>query len=323
MRAVVAPQPGGPEALELVDLPIPEIGDGDVLIEVVAAGLNRADILQRQGFYPPPTGITDVLGLECSGRIVAVGRDVDGFAIGDEVCALLAGGGYAEFVAAPAGQVVHIPAGVGLTTAAGVMETACTVWSNLVMVAGLRAGQRVLVHGGSSGIGTIAIQVAKALGAQVFTTVGSPEKAEAVMALGADVVTNYRTDDFAASLRHAGLLADVVLDIIGAKYLSSNIAVLAPEGRIVVIGLQGGLTGELNLGALLAKRGTITATSLRARPAEDKARIVRATAEGLFPHIESGVVKPIIDQTFVVDDVRAAHERLESSAHIGKILLSM
>lgn len=323
MRAVIAPEPGGLDALQITDIPVPEPGPGEVLIGIRAAGLNRADILQRQGFYPPPPGITATLGLECSGTIAAIGPDVDGFAVGDAVCALLAGGGYADFVAVPAGQVASIPEGLDLVSAAGLMEAACTVWSNLVTVAGLQAGQTLLVHGGSSGIGTTAIQVAKLLGARVVTTVGTPQKAAAVSQLGADVVINYREQDFAGAMADAGLAADVILDIMGAKYLASNLSVLAPNGHLVVIGLQGGVTAELNLGALLAKRASVTATSLRARPVEEKAAIVSATVAGLFGQVSAGTVRPVIDRTFALDEVAAAHERLESSAHIGKILLKL
>jgi putative PIG3 family NAD(P)H quinone oxidoreductase len=323
MRAVVAPEPGGPEALQVVDLPVPEPGPGEVLIGIRAAGVNRADILQRQGFYPPPPGVTDVLGLECSGTIAAIGPDVHAFAVGDEVCALLAGGGYADFVVAPAGQVAPLPVGLDLIAGAGLMETACTVWSNLVMVAGLKAGETLLVHGGSSGIGTTAIQVAKLLGARVVTTVGTSEKAAAVAELGADFIINYRDEDFADAMKGAHVAADVILDIIGAKYLASNISALAPEGRIVIIGLQGGIQAELNLAALLAKRGSITATSIRARPIPDKEAIVRATAAGLFGFVTDGTLRPIIDRTFPLEDVAAAHKHLESSSHIGKIVLEL
>jgi putative PIG3 family NAD(P)H quinone oxidoreductase len=323
VRAVVAPEPGGSDSLTIVEVAVPEPGPGEVLIGIQAAGVNRADILQRQGFYPPPPGISETLGLECAGTIAAIGPEVDAFSVGDSVCALLAGGGYADFVSVPAGQVVPIPDGLDMAAAAGLMEAACTVWSNLVMVAGLTAGHTLLVHGGSSGIGTTAIQVAKLLGARVVTTVGTAEKADAVSRLGADVTINYREEDFAAAMKDSGLAADVVLDIIGAKYLASNIAVLAPNGRVVVIGLQGGVQAELNLGALLAKRASVTATSLRARPADEKATIVAATAEGLFGHISAGRLRPVIDAVYPLAEVASAHDRLESSAHIGKIVLEL
>jgi putative PIG3 family NAD(P)H quinone oxidoreductase len=323
MRAVIAPNPGGLDALQVADLPIPEPAEGEVLIGIEAAGLNRADLLQRQGFYPPPPGITDVLGLECAGTISAIGPGVDHFSVGDPVCALLAGGGYADFVAVPAGQVAAIPAGLSTVEAAGFMETTCTVWSNLVMVAGLVAGETLLVHGGTSGIGTTAIQVAKALGAQVITTVGSDEKAAAAERLGADMVINYRSQDFPAAMAEAGRSADVILDIIGAKYLASNVNALATNGRLVIIGLQGGISAELNLAALLGKRASITATSLRARPADEKTEIVRNTIENVTRMIDSGAVRPIIHATFDIADVAEAQRTLESSEHIGKLILTL
>ena len=323
MRAVIAPEPGGLDALQVADMPIPEPGEGEVLIGIEAAGLNRADILQRQGFYPPPPGITEVLGLECAGTIAAIGPGVDHFSVGDRVCALLAGGGYADFVAVPAGQVAAIPAGLSTVEAAGFMETTCTVWSNLVMVAGLGQGETILAHGGTSGIGTTAIQIAKALGAHVVTTVGSDAKAEAAHELGADVVINYRTQDFAQVMAEAGLSADVILDIIGAKYLAANLNALATNGHLVIIGLQGGISAELNLAALLGKRASVTATSLRARPVEEKATIVRETIHHVTPMVDTGAVRPIIHATFDLADVADAHRMLESSEHIGKVVLTL
>ena len=323
MRAVIAPEPGGLDALQIADLPIPEPADGEVLIGIEAAGLNRADILQRQGFYPPPPGITDVLGLECAGTIAAIGPGVDRFSVGDPVCALLAGGGYADFVAVPAGQVVAIPSGLSTVQAAGLMETACTVWSNLVMVARLAAGETLLIHGGTSGIGTTAIQVAKQLDVKVVATVGSDAKAAAAKDLGADVVINYRTQDFPEAMADAGLSADVILDIIGAKYLAPNVSALATDGRLVVIGLQGGISAELNLAALLGKRASITATSLRARPVHEKSDIVRETIRNVTPMLSSGAVSPIIHATFDIEDVADAHRMLESSEHIGKLVLTL
>ena len=317
----MAPEPGGLDALKLVEVPTPEPATGEVLVRVEAAGVNRADLLQRQGFYPPPPGTTDILGLECAGTVAALGPDVTGFAVGDPVCALLSGGGYAEYVAVPAGQLAPIPAGLDGVQAAAIMETACTVWSNLVMVGRLTAGETLLVHGGSSGIGTMAIQVAKALGARVVTTVGSPEKAAAASELGADVVINHRKQDFAEVMAGAGIQADLILDIMGAKYLAQNVAVLATNGRLVIIGLQGGLQAELNLGQLLAKRASVTATSLRARPATEKAEIVSATRTHVFPLIESGAVRPIVHATFDLADSAGAHRVLEESSHIGKVVL--
>ncbi len=322
MRAVIAPEPGGLDALQIADLPVPEPGTGEVLIGIETAGLNRADLLQRQGFYPPPPGVTEVLGLECAGTIAAIGPGVDHLSVGDPVCALLAGGGYADFVAVPAGQVAPIPAGLSIVEAGGFMETTCTVWSNLVMVAGLRAGETLLVHGGTSGIGTTAIQIAKALDVRVVTTVGSDAKADAARTLGADVVINYRTDDFAKAMAEADLAADVILDIIGAKYLASNVAALATGGRLVVIGLHGGVAAELNLAALLGKRASVTATSLRARPVGEKAAIVRETIAGVTSMLESGALRPVVHATFDVADVAEAQRVLESSEHIGKLVLT-
>lgn len=321
MRAVVVNEPGGVDALEVVDVPDPEPEQGEVLIRVRAAGVNRADLLQRQGFYPPPPGASDVLGLECSGEVAAVGPDVDGFTIGDHVCALLAGGGYAEGVAVPAGQVAPVPAGIDLVDAAGLMETACTVWSNVVMVGRLQSGETLLVHGGGSGIGTTAIQVATALGARVLTTVGSEEKAAACRELGADVVVNYREQDFAEALDDDP--ADVVLDIIGAKYLAKNLAVLATGGRLVVIGMQGGTKAELDLSTLVRKRASVTATSLRARPAAEKAEIVAQTVEHVWPMVAAGQVRPVVHTTFPLADVAQAHQVLEESSHVGKVLLTV
>ena len=306
-----------------MDLPTPEPTGGEVLIKVEAAGLNRADLLQRQGFYPAPPGITDVLGLECAGTVAALGPDATGFSAGDPVCALLAGGGYAEYVAVPAGQVAPIPAGLDAVQAAAIMETTCTVWSNLVMVGRLTAGETLLVHGGASGIGTTAIQVAKALGARVVTTVGSAEKAAAVRELGADVVINYREPDFAEAMKAAELSADVILDIMGAKYLAQNVTALGTGGRLVIIGLQGGVSADLNLGLLLVKRASVTATSLRARPTAEKTEIVAAVRDNVFPLIESGAVRPIVHATYELDDVASAQRVLEESSHIGKVVLKM
>jgi putative PIG3 family NAD(P)H quinone oxidoreductase len=320
MRAVVVNDPGGVDALEVVERPDPEPGPGEVLIRVRAAGVNRPDLLQRQGLYQPPPGASDILGLECSGEVAALGADVTGFTVGDQVCALLGGGGYAELVAVPAGQVAPVPEGVDLVDAGGLMETTCTVWSNVVMIGGLKSGQRLLVHGGASGIGTSAIQVATALGARVATTVGSAEKADVCRELGADIVVNYREQDFAEELRDDP--ADVVLDIIGAKYLASNIAVLAQGGRLVIIGLQGGTKAELDIAALMRGWGSVTGTLLRPRPPEEKAEIVAQTVEHVWPMIASGRVRPIVHATFSLTDVAQAHQVLEDSSHVGKVLLT-
>jgi putative PIG3 family NAD(P)H quinone oxidoreductase len=322
MRAVIAPKPGGVEALEVVDLPQPEPAPGEVLIRVTAAGLNRSDLLQRQGFYPPPPGVTGVLGLECAGDIVAVGEGVTDLPPGTHVCALLAGGGYAEYVAVPAGQVATVPLGVSLVDAGGLMEVAATVWSNVFMMGKLQSGETLLVHGGGSGIGTMAIQLGKAFGARVVVTVGSPEKAEFCRELGADLAIDYKQQDFAAELKGAGVTADVILDIIGAKYLDANVSVLSTAGRLVVIGMQGGVKAELNLGALMSKRAAVMATTLRARPSTEKAAIVSAMVAQVWPLIYDGTVRPIIHATYPLEDVRQAHQVLEESSHIGKVLLT-
>lgn len=320
MRAVIVSEPGGAENLRLAEVPDPVPGPGEVLVAVTAAGVNRADLLQRMGFYPPPPGITDVLGLECSGFVESVGEGVSVPQVGDQVCVLLSGGGYAERVVVPAGQTAPVPPGLSLTEAAAVPETFATVWSNVVMTAGLERGQTLLVHGGTSGIGTTAIQLGKALGATVITTVGSAAKASAARDLGADVVVNYREDDFVAACReHGG--ADVILDIVGAKYLTRNVDSLARGGRLVVIGMQGGVKGELNLSTLLSKQGSVTATSLRFRPAEEKAAIMAALVEHVWPLIASGAVRPIVHEVLPMEQVADAHRIIEDSSHVGKVVL--
>ncbi len=325
MHAIAFDEPGGPEVMrwQEVDDPFPTIGE--VLIEVAASAVNRADVLQRQGFYPPPTGASPFLGLECAGTIVELGAGVEGVGVGDQVCAVLAGGGYAERVAVPVGQVMPLPFGLDLLTSASLPEVACTAWSNLINVANLGSSDTVLIHGGSGGVGTHAIQLAKALGATVATTVGSPEKARFCRELGADVVCNYRDEDFVAKVRYAtaGRGADIVLDNMGAKYLSRNIQVLAPGGRLVVIGMQGGTTAEVDLGALLRKRASIHATSLRSRPLDEKSDICQALMDCVWPLIESETVRPIIDTIMPIAEVAEAHRRMEDGAHIGKIVLTV
>ncbi|MFF7076177.1 NAD(P)H-quinone oxidoreductase [Streptomyces lavendulae] len=324
MHAITIEQPGGPEALVWAEVPDPVAGEGEVLVEVAASAVNRADILQRQGFYDPPPGASRHPGLECSGRIVALGPGVSGWSVGDEVCALLAGGGYAERVAVPVGQLLPVPAGVDLVAAAALPEVVCTVWSNVFMVAGLRPGETLLVHGGSSGIGTMAIQLGKAVGARVAVTAGGKEKLARCAELGADVLVDYREQDFVEELRAAtgGAGADVILDIMGAKYLARNLDALAVNGRLAIIGLQGGVKAEVNLGALLAKRAAITATSLRTRPLEEKAAIVAAVREHVWPLIASGRVRPVVHATYPMSRASEAHRVLESSAHVGKLLLT-
>ncbi|MEU6550588.1 NAD(P)H-quinone oxidoreductase [Streptomyces sp. NPDC046915] len=323
MYAITIPEPGGPEALVWDEVPDPVPGEGEVLVEVVAGAVNRADILQRQGFYDPPPGAPAYPGLECSGRIAALGSGVAGWSVGDEVCALLSGGGYAEKVAVPAGQLLPVPEGVGLKQAAGLPEVVCTVWSNVFMVAHLRPGETLLVHGGSSGIGTMAIQLAKAVGAKVAVTAGTKEKLDFCAELGADILINYREQDFVAEVKEAtgGAGADVILDNMGAKYLDRNVQALAVNGRLAVIGLQGGAKGELNLGALLTKRAAISATSLRARPLGEKAAIVAAVHEHVWPLLAGGRLRPIIDRELPMPEAAEAHRVVEASGHIGKVLL--
>ena len=324
MRAVVAQGTGGPEVLSVTEVPDPVAGPGEVLLRVVAAGLNRADLLQRRGFYPPPPGASDIIGMECSGRVLALGEGVSGLEVGQEVCALLAGGGYAEKVAVPAGQVMPVPAGVDLVTAAALPEVAATVWSNVFMVAGLRPDETLLVHGGAGGIGTFAIQLAHALGARVATTGGTAEKLDFCRSLGADITIDYREQDFVEVVRAAtgGHGADVVLDNMGAKYLARNVDVLALEGRLVVIGMQGGSKAELDINALLRKRGAVIATSLRSRPVEGKSAICAGVVEHVWPLVADGSVRPVVHTTMPLDQAVAAHELMESGAHTGKILLT-
>jgi putative PIG3 family NAD(P)H quinone oxidoreductase len=325
MRAVVISEPGGPEVLEVREVADPEPKANEVLIDVAAAAINRADLLQRQGNYPPPAGAPPYLGMECSGTIAELGAGVVGWNVGDEVCALLAGGGYAERVAAPVGQLLPIPSGVSLVDAAALPEVTCTVWS---MVFGphagrLQPGERLLVHGGTSGIGTMAIQVAHAHGAIVLCTAGTPRKVAFCRELGADVAINYNEEVFdqRVASETGGQGVDVVLDNMGAAYLGRNLASLALGGRLIVLGLQGGVHGEINLGVLLAKRATVHAAGLRGRPLAEKAAIVAETQANVWPMIESGSVRPVIDRVLTLDDAAEAHRLVESSEHIGKVLL--
>ena len=326
MKAVYIAEPGGPEGLEVRDVSDPVPGTGEVLIDVVAAGINRADVQQRRGFYPPPPGVSEVPGLEVSGRIAAFGPDVvRPFSVGDRVVALLAGGGYAEKVAVPAEQVLRVPEGVDLVTAASLPETAATVYSNLVMTAQLQAGELLLIHGATGGIGTMAVQMAKAFGARVAATAGSEEKVSTARAfLGVDVAINYNEQDFVDVVRNAtgGRGADVILDVVGAKYLERNVEALAPYGRLIVIGLQGGAKAELNIGTLLTKRAAIIATSLRPRPVEEKGIIMAAVRDHVWPLIADGRIKPLVDRTFRLADVQRAHEYFDSGEHVGKVLLT-
>jgi putative PIG3 family NAD(P)H quinone oxidoreductase len=327
MYAVTITEPGGPDVLRWAEVPDPQPGPGEVLIDVHATAVNRADILQRQGLYPAPKGRPPYPGLECSGRIAAFGPNAEsagtqGWNVGDQVCALLSGGGYAQQVAIEAAQLLPRPTNVSLTEAAGLPEVACTVWSNVADLARLKAGETLLVHGGGSGIGTFAIQFAKAIGANVVTT-ARKAKHDALTALGADATIDYSDEDFVEGTMSAtgGAGADVILDIMGAAYLARNVAALATGGRIVVIGMQGGRKAELDLGALLAKRGTISATSLRARTPEEKAVIVRAVREEVWPLVESGAIRVVVDRVLPMTEAAEAHRLVESNAHLGKVLL--
>ncbi len=323
MRAITIVSPGGPDSLRLAEVPDPVPAAGEVVIAVAAAGLNRADLLQRQGFYPPPPGAPPYPGLECSGRIIALGDGVTGWRVGDEVCALLSGGGYAEQVAVPAVQVLPVPEGTTVTQAAALPEVACTVHSNVVHLAGLAAGETLLVHGGASGIGTFAIQLGRALGAKVACTAGSRPKLDRCRELGADLAISYRDEDFVAAIERftGGRGADVILDIMGASYLQRNVAALAIGGRLAVIGLQGGTKAELDMNALLRKRATIRATTLRARPTHEKGAIVAAVREMVWPLIAAGQIRPVIHATLPLAEAAEAHKIMEADTHVGKILL--
>ncbi|ADB29341.1 NAD(P)H quinone oxidoreductase, PIG3 family [Kribbella flavida DSM 17836] len=325
MRAVVCEGAGGVEVLTVGEIEDPKVAVDEVVIDVVAAGVNRADLLQRQGHYPPPPGAPGTIGLEVSGRISAIGSEVEGWSVGDECCALLAGGGYAEKVVVPAPQVMPVPAGIDLVSAAALPEVVATVWSNVFMTAHLKHGETLLVHGGASGIGTMAIQLAVAHGARVLCTVGSADKMEFCTRLGADVAINYKEAEWASVVKEATgqAGADVILDIMGAKYLPDNVKSLAFDGRIVVIGLQGGVKGELDLGRLMARRGSITATGLRARSVEDKGRILAEVVGHVWPLVEAKKVRPIVHGIFPLEQVAQAHEALEQSAQTGKVLLTL
>lgn len=322
MRAAVATDAGGPDVLSVSEVEDPRPQAGEVLIDVVATAVNRADTLQRMGFYPPPPGASDIIGLECSGRIAELGEGVEGWKVGDEVCALLAGGGYAERVAVPVGQVMPVPGGVSLVEAACLPEVATTVWSNVFMTAHLARGERFLVHGGAGGIGTMAIQLAAARGAEVFTTAGSPDKLELCRSLGAAHAIDYREDDFVDVMKEAGG-ADVILDNMGAKYLGRNVTALATGGRLVIIGMQGGTKGELDINALLRKRASVTATSLRARPLAEKTAICCGVVENVWPLVAAGEIRPIVETTMPLEDVARAHQMMDDGGRAGKIVLTL
>lgn len=325
MQAIEIREPGAPEVLQITTRPRPVPGPGEVLIQVAAAGVNRPDCLQRKGLYPPPAGASDLPGLEVSGTVEACGEGVMEWHVGDRICALVSGGGYAEFCVAPAGQCLPIPAGLGPVEAAGLPETWFTVWTNLMERGALAPGETVLVHGGASGIGSTAIQIAKVHGARVLTTVGSADKAAAVAALGADLVVNYREQNFREAIVDAQGKAgvDVILDIVGGPYLEDNLKLMNPDGRLIVIGVLGGTTGSLDLGRLLFKRLTVTGSTLRARSVEQKTAIRDALLAKAWPDLAAGRTRPVIDRTMPLAEAAEAHRLMEANAVIGKIVLTL
>ena len=321
MRAIAVTEPGGPEVMVVGEQPVPQLNGGELLVKVAAAGVNRADCMQRRGDYPPPPGASDILGLEVSGTVAALGEGVSGWQVGDPVCALLAGGGYAEYCAVPAPQCLPVPAGVDLVDAAALPEVALTVWTNVFERGGLKPGETLLVHGGSSGIGTMAIQLASALGATVFVTAGSTEKCDACEALGAARAFNYREVDFVEAVRSVTGGVDVVLDMVGGPYLDSNLGLLNLDGRLVIIALMGGARAEINLATLMRRRLIVTGTTLRARTIEEKGAVVDAVRARVWPLVESGRVRPVIHRRLRWSEAADAHRVMEASTHIGKLLL--
>jgi NADPH2:quinone reductase len=325
MTAIGISKPGGPEVLVPEERPIPQPGPGEILMKVAAAGVNRPDVMQRQGLYPPPKGAPDIPGLETAGKVVALGDNVTRWKQGDKVMALVIGGGYAEYCLAHEGHALPVPPGFSMVEAAAVPETFFTVWNNVFERGALKSGETLLVHGGTSGIGTTAIQLAKAFGAKVITTAGSAEKCEAARKLGADVAINYKTEDFVAMTKEAtgGKGADVILDMIGGDYIERNYEAAAVEGRIVQIAFQGSPKATVNFTRIMLKRLHHTGSTLRSRSVEDKAAIAKAVEAKALPLLAAGRVKPVIDSTFALREAAAAHARMESSAHIGKIVLTV
>lgn len=325
MRAVTVSRPGGPEVLVVSDLPEPVPGPREVVVDVAAAGVNRADVSQRQGNYPPPAGAPDWPGLEVSGTVVAVGEHVTSAAVGDYVVALLSGGGYADRVAVDEGLVLPLPAGVDLVLAAGLPEAVATVWSNVFLAAGLQPGESLLVHGGTSGVGSIAIQLAVARGATVYATAGGAQKVALCEELGSTRGIDYRTEDFVEVVQEAtgGRGVDVVLDLVGGDYLARDLAALAVGGRVMLIATQGGREATIDAGVLMAKRARLWGTTLRARPLEERREILASVREHVWPHVVAGEVRVILDSVYALDNAGAAHRRMESGGHSGKILLAV
>jgi len=325
MKAIEIATPGGPEVLRQVERPIPAPAAGEVLIKVAAAGVNRPDVEQRKGTYPPPPGASDIPGLEIAGTVAALGPNAKGLAIGDKVCALVSGGGYAEYCTAPVEQCLPVPKGLDMASAATLPETFFTVWQNVFDRAKLQAGETILIHGGSSGIGVTAIQMAKAMGARVLVTAGSADKGAACVKLGADKAINYNNEDFVEVVKSEtkGKGVEVILDMVGGKYFERNIAALAIEGRLSLIALLGGREAKIDLGLVLRKRLTIGGSVLRARTVAEKGAIARSLRQHIWPLIENGKIKPVVDSRFPLADAAKAHARMESSAHIGKIVLAV
>lgn len=325
MTAIGLPTPGGPEALVPEQRPVPVPGAGEILVKVAAAGVNRPDVMQRKGLYPPPPGAPDIPGLEISGEVVALGAGVTRWQLGDKVCALVSGGGYAQYCLADEGSALPVPAGLSMVEAAALPETFFTVWTNVFDLAGLKAGERFLVHGGTSGIGTTAIQLAKAFGATVFTTAGSPEKCEVCRQLGADVAIDYKTEDFVAVVKEktGGKGVNVILDMVGGSYIARNYEAAAPQARLVQIAFMEGSKVQIDFMRLMLKRLSHMGSTLRSRPKAEKAAIAASLVEKVWPLIEAGTVKPVLDQTFPLEKASEAHARMETSAHIGKIMLTV
>jgi putative PIG3 family NAD(P)H quinone oxidoreductase len=325
MKAIVVETPGDPEVMHLAEVPDPTPGPGEVLVRARATAVNRADTLQRRGFYPPPPGASEIIGMEVAGEVAALGEGVEGWRPGDRVMALIAGGGYAELVVVPAGQLMPIPAGLSWTDAAAIPEVFLTAHDNLFTHGRLAAGETVLIHGGAGGVGTAAIQLAKRAGARVLVTAGSAYKLERCRELGTDAGINHREEDFPARVREltGGHGADLVLDVMGASYLARNLDALAVEGRLVIIGLQGGATAEIDLNQMLRRRLTVIATTLRGRPLEQKAEIVRRFVEEALPGFDDGALRPVVDRVLPLAEAAAAHRAMEAGENVGKIVLAI